>query len=67
MVVVRIVGLPEECIKTEITVSNDVPKEFEDENVVKSNAYREKSPFGRHFEIIYGITLVSISEFENNS
>ena len=59
----------EEYIKAEINVSNDVPNEFEDETEVKSNAvpYREKSPFGRHFEIIYRNTLVSISEFENNS
>ena len=59
----------EECIKAEINVSNDVPNEFEDETEIKSNAvtYREKSPFGRHFEIIYRNTLVSISEFENNS
>ena len=59
----------EECIKSEIIVSNDVPNEFEDETEVKSNAitYREKSPFSRHFELIYRNTLVSISELEHNS
>ena len=59
----------EECIKAEIIVSNDVPNEFEDETEVRSNAvtYREKSPFGIHFKLIYRNTLVSISELENNS
>ena len=50
----------------EINVSNDNANEFEDETEVKSNAvtYREKSPFGRHFERIYRNTLVSLSELE---
>ena len=55
----------EECINGENNVSNH-PNEFEDETEVKSKAltYREKSPFGRDFEIIYCNTLVSISELE---
>ena len=59
----------EEFITAEIIVSNDVPNEFEDDTEFKSNAvtYREKSPFGRHFEMIYRNTLVSISEVENHS
>ena len=58
----------EESIKAENIVSNDVPNEFEDETEVRSYAvtYREKSPFGRHFELIYRNTLVSITELENN-
>ena len=52
----------EECIKRGISVDNSVvPEEFEEETDIIFNAvtYREKSPFGRHFELIYKNILVS--------
>ena len=52
----------EECIKRKISVDNSVvPEEFEEETDIILNAvtYREKSPFGRRFELIYKNILVS--------
>ena len=59
----------EECVKGDITVSSNAPEEFEDETDVHLNGvtYREKSPFGRHFELIYHNILDSLSEVENVS
>ena len=56
----------EECVKGDITVSSNPPEEFEDETDVHVNGvtYREKSPFGRHFELIYHNILDSLSEVE---
>ena len=55
--------------KGDITVSSNAPEEFEDETDVHVNGvtYREKSPFGRHFELIYHNILDSLSEVENVS
>ena len=57
------------CVKGDITVSSNAPEEFEDETDVHVNGvtYREKSPFGRHFELIYHNILDSLSEVENVS
>ena len=59
----------EECIKGDITVSSNPPEEFEDETDVHVNGvtYREKSLFGRHFDLIYHNILDSLSEVENIS
>ena len=40
----------EESVKGDMTVSSNPPEEFEDETDVNGVTYREKSPFGRHFE-----------------
>ena len=52
------------CVKGEINVSIHVPEEFEDEsdNHLNGVTYREKSPLGRHFDLVYHLTLVSLSQ-----
>ena len=57
------------CVKEGIVVSTDVPNEFEDETEIISNGitYREKFPFGRHFERIFQGILASLKEVESNS
>ena len=62
----------EECVKGDITASfnsSSAAEEFEDETDVHVNGvtYKEKSPFGRHFELIYHKFLDSLSEVENVS
>ena len=45
----------EPCVKREIHYNSDLPEEFEEETIVIENGitYREKSPFGKHYEIIH--------------
>ena len=59
----------EKCVKGEINVSINVPEEFEDEsdNHLNGVTYREKSPFGRHFDLVYQRTLVSLSQVDDIS
>ena len=44
------------------------PKEFEIESIAKDNAitYKEKSPFGRHYELIYNKCRSLINDNEKD-
>ena len=46
-----------------------IPEEFgyESNNHLNGVTYREKSPFIRHFDLLYQCTLVSLSEVDNIS
>ena len=59
----------EEWVKGDITITSNAPEEFESDTDVHVNGvtYREKSPFGRHFELVYINTLNTLSEMENVS
>ena len=59
----------ERYVTDDIYVSSNIPEEFKDENDNYLNGviYREKVPFGRHFDLLYECSLVSLSEVDNIS
>ena len=61
----------EEFVKGEVVHidENNLPEEFDDEIITKENGitYREKSPFGRHFELINSKCKACICDDEKKS
>ena len=57
------------CVVGECNIGNDIPMEFENDMTVNENAvtYKEKSPFGKHYEQMYLKCKTQIKDIEDDS